>query len=83
MACGTFGLLCGTFGVSCGAVGVLCSVSAGGLGSRLAGCGISEKCRSLVFMVGGRGGGSTLVREYGEKITLGYRGEKAGQRGEE
>ena len=50
-------MACGTFGLPCGAVGVLCGAPAGGLGFGLAECGISEKCCSLVFVVGGQGGG--------------------------
>ena len=42
MACGTLGVSCGAFGVSCGAL-------VGGLGSGLAGCGISEMCGFPVF----------------------------------
>ena len=74
-------MACGTFGLPCGAVGVLCGASAGGLGSGLAGCGIFEKCRSLVFVVGGRGGGSTLVGEYEEKQHRGTEGRRLGNVG--
>ena len=45
MACGTLGVPCGAFGVPCGALLVSFGLaSAGGLGTGLAGLGISGMC---------------------------------------